>query len=138
MKVCAEEENRYYFSAAKCAQTAVLITGGMIKSAGYFGLWSATNSVKMFDLNAQEWSDSVAMNQARYNHSSCFMGNSRLFVFGGLANSRKFLDSIEFMEVMNQKPWLLLRLKEFGHRAFPAVIALNDTKIAILGGLCQT
>lgn len=54
------------------------------------------------------------MNYARYNHSSCFMGETKLFVFGGMQDSNTYLDSIEFMDVQSGRPWLLLRIAHFG------------------------
>ena len=66
------------------------------------------------------------MNEARYHHSSCFFCETKYFVFGGFKSSGTFLDSIDFMDIASRRPWLLLRLDEFGERTFPADIALNE------------
>jgi len=73
------------------------------------------------------------MNDVRREHSSCIM-NTKLFVFGGFREYFR-LDSIECLETDSSGgSWELIHLPVFTKRTHPAVLAIDDNQIVILGG----
>jgi hypothetical protein len=72
---------------------SVIVTGTRI---------DAGNTCEMLSIKENKWQELPELKNGRYYHSSCSFNDSRVFVFCGLCSlTKKYLDSIEFLELQN-------------------------------------
>ena len=101
---------------------------------------AALKTVECYDIKKDSWRNISYLNEARWYASSCFLGQN-VYVFCGRKNMSEFVTSIESLSIdaisaQNKIPWQKIELT-YGQilpRLQPAVIAVNNTQIIIMGG----
>jgi len=80
------------------ATNSVIVTGSRIDSG---------TTCEMLSIKENKWQELPELKNGRYYHSSCSFNDNKVFVFCGLcSNTKKYLDSIEFLELSNvQAGW---------------------------------
>ena len=128
------DHNRSYFSLANYLKRFIIVTGGRIGNR-------ITKTALVFTIATCKFSEIVAMNKPREDHSSSTLGNS-VFVFGGL-NTNGPMNSIERLKIapdsiVTAPKWDTIALDPgFAPRANPAVCAISSSKVLICGGSQQ-
>ena len=102
-------------------------------------IFNSLSSVSRYNIVKDHWEPGTpALHLKRSLAAACCIGDS-IFVFAGYDGS-KHLNSVEKLNVpaiaSGQTGWELIELPEevFAPRIYPAVVPLNESEIAILGG----
>ena len=123
------------FALANMADGYVAVTGGYIDSKSQY-LFSSHR----YNVSADTWEDLPNMNVHREGHASCFLAN-RLYVFCGVNASKEPCNVVEYLDNatgnVSGNSWAQLQLDAsvLAPRWLSAATPLNDTEIAIIGGL---
>lgn len=57
------------------------------------------STCEVYEIKSDKWEDLPNMKNGRYYHSSCSFNGEKVFVFCGLCSkTKKYLDSIEFLD----------------------------------------
>lgn len=92
MASCKYQRNGHGICAL--GQKFVVVTGTRIGNG---------KTVEMYSVKDNSWEDLPHMNSGRYYHSSASFNEAKVFVFCGLeATTKKYLDTIEFLDVANK------------------------------------
>ena len=73
----------------------LFISGGSSTENRYNDVF---DSVEMYTIESDEWSDAPSLNEARYSHSGCCL-NGQMYVFCGINEDDEPLNSIESLNV---------------------------------------
>lgn len=69
-------------------------------------------SVEQYNIDMDVWFDLPSLNNGRYYHSSCVLGDKWIYVFAGIANAtKKYFNSIERIDMSatgNKKVWEII------------------------------
>lgn len=86
----------------------IFITGGEKSGSDGFrktkDSWSVTNSVLIYSLAEDSWTEVAPMNQARCAHGSCACG-ATVWVFAGLDAQSNYLGDVEYLGTDSQQQW---------------------------------
>ena len=118
--------------------TQVIVTGTRIGNGA---------TCESFDVRANKWTDLPMLNNGRYYHSSCSFNQSKVFVFCGLcATSKKYLESIEMLDVgARANEWINFEIKFKPEQTYMIMSGrqglgscqYDDKSILVLGGYSQ-
>ena len=91
---------RHGHSCCSLGENLIFVTGSRKDIDG------ASKQTEMYNTDLNKWTTLGPMNMARHYHSSCTFKNSFLYVFCGISNdSKKYLNTIERLEVRPQDPY---------------------------------
>ena len=119
-------ENRHMFSAAVHIDRTIYVTGGRTSDGD-------ESSVFRYELAANLWKACPDMKLKKRLHGSCVLGET-LYVYGGLEN-RNYLNYFEFLKLSKSNEiWHNFFLHSLKKSKMPAMCALDDQHIIVMGG----
>jgi len=106
---------------------------------GAQSMGSSYRECESYNLYDKRWELMPSMNNGRSNPSICVFNNKFLYVFRGISLPDDFLDTIEFINLNNEKQgWGIFKPEDPGMTwtggINSGVVVLNDKSILIFGG----